>query len=219
MAALKGAFINLGAGLLGALPNVIVFQFNPERVTRTPKLVQPPPPDVGAGSRNANQQPGQPSESYSFTLRVDATDQLAQANPIAAASGILPTLSALELLMVPKSSLSLNLFDLSGSKDKPHQHPPERLPMVLFFWGPFRILPVNIVSLSISETQYDPLLNPVRAEVTVNVQVLTPSQLAKDATFARGAYSYTQGVKEVMAALNLANAVQIGVSASLSLSI
>lgn len=215
MAVLKGAFINLGAGLLGALPNIVIFQFNPERVTRTPRLAQPPPSSDGSGSRDANQQPGQPSESYSFTLRVDATDQLAESNPIAAASGILPTLSALELLMVPKSSLLLDLFDLGGG-DKPHQHPPERLPTVLFFWGPFRIFPVNLTSLSITETRYDQLLNPIRAEVTVNVQVLTPSQLAKDATFARGAYTYSQGVKEVMAALNLANSAEIGISAALS---
>src|SRR5215471_17757561 len=102
MAALKGAFINLGAGLLGALPNVVVFQFNPDRVTRTPALLRPPPPSDGAGSCDSSQQPGQPGESMSFTLRLDATDQLARSNPIAAASGILPTLSALELLMVPK---------------------------------------------------------------------------------------------------------------------
>jgi hypothetical protein len=212
VALLKGAFINLGAGLLGALPNIVVFQFNPEQVTRTPSLAQPPPPSDGSGSRDANQQPGQPSEAYSFSLRIDATDQLASSNPIAAASGILPTLSALELLMVPKSSLSIDLFNLSGGSG-PHQHPPERLPTVLFVWGPFRIFPVNVTSLSIVESRYDTLLNPVRAEVTVNVQVLTPSQLAKDATFARGAYSYSQGVKEVMAALNLANAVEVGVSA------
>jgi hypothetical protein len=218
MAALKGAFINLGAGLLGALPNIVVFQFNPDRVTRTPALVRPPPPADGAGSRNSNQQPAEPGESMSFILRIDATDQLAKANPIAAASGILPTLSAIELLMVPKGSLSIDLFSLGGGK-KPHQHPPDKLPTVLFFWGPFRILPVTINNLSITETEYDPLLNPVRAEVSVSLQVLTPSQLAKDAAFARGAYKYSQGVKEVMAALNLANAAEIGVSASLSLSL
>jgi hypothetical protein len=171
----------------------------------------------GSGKRPASQQPDEPSQSISFSLRVDATDQLAQSNPIAAGSGILPTLSALELLMVPKSSLSIDLFNLSGSKNKSHQHPPEKLPTVLFFWGPFRILPVSITSLSITETQYDPLLNPVRAEVSVNLQVLTPSQL-NDATLAIGAYKYSQGVKEVMAALNLANAAQLGVSTSLSLS-
>lgn len=217
MAALKGAFIKLGAGLLGALPNIVVFQFNPDRVTRTPRIPQPPQPSTGAGNRAANQQPGQPAESMSFSLRIDATDQLAQSNPVAAASGILPTLSALELLMVPASSLSIDLFSLGGGSG-PHKHPPDSLPTVLFFWGPFRILPVSVVSLSITETQYDTLLNPVRAEVSVNLQVLTPDQLQGN-PLGSGAYQYTQGVKEVMAALNLANAVQIGVSASLALSL
>lgn len=216
MAALKGAFINLGAGLLGALPNIIVFQFNPDKLTRTPNLVQPPTPSTGAGTSNAAQQPSEPSESIKFALRVDASDQLAQSNSIAAASGILPTLSALELLMVPKGSLSVNLFNLSGGPS-PYQLPPNKLPTVLFFWGPLRILPVTVNSLGITETEYDPLLNPVRAEVSVTLQVLTPSQLNDD-KIAIGAYNYSQGVKEVMAALNLANAAQLGVSANLSLS-
>jgi hypothetical protein len=217
MAALKGAFFNIGAGLLGALPNIIVFQFNPDKVTRTPSVAQPPQPPDGAGQRPANRQPDLPSQSISFSLRFDATDQLAQGNPLAAASGILPTLSALELLMVPASSLSIDLFGLSGGS-KPYQVPPLSLPTVLFFWGPFRILPVTITSLSITETEYDTLLNPIRAEVSVSLQVLTPSQLGK-ATLAIGAFNYSEKVKEVMAALNLANAVQFGVSASLSLSL
>ena len=223
MAALKGAFINMGAGLLGALPNIIVFQFNPDRMTRTPTIAQPPPPSNGSGSRDAQQQPGNPSESFSFTLRIDATDQLARGNPLAAASGILPTLSALELLMVPQgslgSALSSALSSLTGSSSsEAHKNPPARLPVTLFIWGPFRVLPVNITSLSITETEYDQLLNPIRAEVSVGMQVLTPSQLAKDATIARGAYTYSMSVKEAMAALNLANAVEFGVSASLSIS-
>jgi hypothetical protein len=218
MAALKGAFIKLGAGLLGALPNIIVFQFNPDRVSRTPTLVHPPATTDGSGNRPAAPQPDEPSQSMSFSLRLDASDQLAQSNPIAAAGGILPTLSALELLMVPKSSLSINLSALSGAASGPYLSPLLKLPTVLFFWGPWRILPVVITSLSITETEYDPLLNPIRAEVSVNLKVLTPSQL-NGLTLAIGAYKYSQGVKEVMAALNLANAAQIGVSASLSLSL
>ncbi|HMQ33826.1 MAG TPA: hypothetical protein PKD53_24040, partial [Chloroflexaceae bacterium] len=108
------------------------------------------------------------------------------------------------------SSLSIDLFGLSGG-DAPYQLPPERLPTVLFFWGPFRILPVAMTSLSIEETEYDQLLNPLRAQVSVSLQVLTPSQLSGD-DLARGAYDYSQGVKEVMAALNLANAAGLGVS-------
>jgi len=215
MPTLKGAFINLGAGILGALPSIVVFQFNPDRVTRTPTLVWPPPRDDGAGNNEAQKQP-EPSESMSFTLRIDATDQLAKSNPLAIASGILPTLSALELLMVPKSSLTLDLFSLAGGGGA-HQHPPQKLDTVLFFWGPFRLFPVVITSLSITETEYSPQLVPTRAEVSVSLEMLTPSLLSKDATVALGAYKYSQGVKEVMAALNLANAVDFGVSASASL--
>jgi hypothetical protein len=218
MAALKGAFINLGAGLLGALPNIVIFQFNPERVTRTVTLVQPPQPSRGTASANTQAQPDEPGGTISFTLRLDASDQLAQSDPIAAASGILPALAALELLMVPKGALTIDLASLGGAP-KPHQHPPSKLSTVLFFWGPFRILPVTVNSLTINETEYDTLLNPVRAEVAVSLQVLTPGQLAKDATLARGAYTYTEGVKEVMAALNLANAAASGFKTGASIAL
>jgi hypothetical protein len=217
MAALKGAFIKLDAGLPGKLPNVIVFQFNPAQVTRRPALARPPVRGDGAGQRPAAQQPDQPSESISFTLRLDATEQLAQGNPIAVTSGILPTLSALELLLASKKPAADDLASLAGTK-KPHQHPPARLPTVFFVWGAFRILPVGVRSLAITETEYDPRLNPVRAEVAVELDVLTPSQLG-DARIALGAYTYTQSVKEVMAALNLANAAQLGFQTSVSLAL
>jgi hypothetical protein len=217
MAALKGAFLNFGAGLLGALPNIVVFQFNPTQISRTPAIPRRPPACSSSGRTSARQQPCPPSETMSFTLRVDATEQLAQSNPIAAASGILPTLCALELLMVPAGSPALTLSLLSGSSGS-HQTPPANLPSVLFFWGPFRILPIVITSLNVTETEYDTLLNPVRADVSVQLQVLQPGQLAGD-TLGNAAYNYSQGVKQVMAALNLANAVQFGVSASLSFSL
>ena len=212
---LKGAFIDAGAGILGGLPNIVVFQFNPDRVTRTPTLVFPPQPADGAGPRDATQQPGQPTEVVSFMLRVDASDQLAAFNPIAVGAGVLPALSAIERLMVPRPSVELDLAALSGGP-QPYTNPPERLPTVLLVWGPWRILPVNVTSLSISETLYDETLNPVHAEVTVSVQVLTPSQIDRESKLARGAYEYSQGVKEAMAALNLANAAEIGVNPTLT---
>ena len=217
MAALKGAFLNFGAGVLGVLPNIVVFQFNPAQVTRTPAIPRRPQPCNNAGATNARQQPCPPTESMTFTLRLDATDLLAQANPIAAGSGILPTLSALEMLMVPQGSLGSALLSLAGSTGS-HQSPPSTLPSVLFFWGPSRILPIAITSLSVTETEYDTLLNPVRADVSVNLDVLQQNQLAGDA-LGTAAYKYSLGVKQVMAALNLAYAVQFGVSSSLSFSL
>ena len=219
MAVLKGAFIDVGTGRLGGLPNIVIFQFNPERVSRTPSLAQPPRTPVGAGQVDATQQAAAPTESFSFTLKLDASDQLADSNPIAAASGILPALSALELLMVPKSAMTIDLASLAGSTSTKFVSPPAKLPTVLFFWGPFRIWPVTVNSLSVTETEYNTLLTPVRAEVTVSLQVLTPSQIDPQATLARGAYQYSLGVKQVMAALNLANAAQLGLSGSFSLSL
>jgi len=214
MAALKGAFLNYGDGLSGTLPNIIVFQFNPTQISRTPSISRRPQPCINSGAISARQQPCLPSESVSFTLRVDATDLLAQRNPIAAARGILPILSALELLMVPKASGSQDLLSLSGGAGS-HQSPPSTLPTVLLFWGPYRILPVAITSLNVTETEYDTQLNPVRADVSVNLDVLQPNQLAGD-RLGSAAYNYSLSVKQTMAALNLANAAQFGVSSSLS---
>lgn len=217
MVALKGAFLSFGAGLLGALPNVVAFQFNPTQVIRTPSLPQPLPPCDDSGSTDALDQPCLPGETISFSLHLDANELLAQGSKIAAASGILPMLSALEVLMVPKSALLINLNKRAG-KPSPCQLPPNKLPTVLFFWGPFRILPVAITSMTITETEYDVLLNPVRADISVNLQVLIPSQLAGE-TIAKGAYTYTQGVKEVMASVNLANTVELGMRSALSFSL
>ncbi len=211
MVTLKGAFIKFETGRLAGGPTIVVFQFNPDRVTRTPTLVHTPMKPDGSGRRRASQQPDQPSQSISFTLQIDATDLRAQRNALAAASGILPILSAIEQLMVPRPP-PINLARLSGRKRKVHQHPPEKLATVLFFWGPFRILPVSVKSLTITETEYDPLLNPVRAEVAVNLDVLTRSQL-EGVALAIGAYKYSQGVQDVMAALNQRNAAGLGLTA------
>lgn len=207
MAVMKGALVNIGAGLLGKLPNVVVFQYNPDRVVRTPRSVQEPSDAAGSGRRDGRRRTTPPGERFAFTLKVDATDQMASRNPIALVSGILPALSALELLMVPKSALTVNLFSLAGTS-APYQLPPMRLPTVLLAWGLHRIWPVNVTSLTIAETQYDFKLVPVRAEVDVELRVLTPDQLADD-RIGSGAYKYSQAVKESMAALNIANAASL----------
>src|SRR5260370_20970495 len=185
MPALKGAFRRVDAGLLGFLPDIVIFQFNPESISRTPTLAQAPPPSDGSGPHNTNEQRGEPSESISVSLRLDATDQLAMGNPIAAASGILPALSALEMLLYPKSSLSIDLF---GGGTQPYQNPPERLPTVLFFWGVYRIVPGNVTSLNVQETEDDQLLNPIRAEGSVGLDIVPPSHLPAHPLLGRSAY-------------------------------
>jgi hypothetical protein len=205
MPTLKGAFLKFDTGLLG-LPNIVIFQFNPETVSRTPSLSI----DTSSERRDPTKVMAAPSESFSFSLRLDATDQLAEGNPIAVISGILPALSALELLLYPVPATG-GMLKVPGSSGA-YAYPPANLPVVMFFWGPFRILPVNVTSMSINELQYDRLLNPIRAEVSVNLQVVTPTTLSSAPTNYRnimeGAYTYSQTVKEVMAAINLANTAE-----------
>jgi hypothetical protein len=181
-----------------------MFQFNPETVSRTPSIAVPPPPPYGSGPRDTQGQSFEPTEDISFSLRLDATDGLAEGDPIAAASGILPALAALELLLQPDPPPAAIISVRNGSDDS-FRNPPKQLSTVLFFWGRQRILPVTVTSLSISETEYDQLLNPIRAEVSVSLSVLTSSDLGESRQLQIGAYRYTQKAKEVMAALNLAS--------------
>lgn len=212
MAILKGAFLRFERGLVG-LPVVVVFQFNPETVTRTPSISQEQ--QVGDEGRDPSVVVSAPTESLGFTLRVDATDQLEARNPVAVTHGVLPVLSALELLMYPAPATSILLT--VGQSGSLYTHPPKVLPIVLFFWGPSRVLPVHVTSLSITELEYDPRLNPTRAEVSVILEVVSPPALDQGSKVMQGAYRYTQAVKEALAALSIANS--IGTTGSITVSL
>ena len=52
MALLRGALIEYGAGLIGPIPNVVIFQFNPESLSRSLQIPQRP---TGATQRETTQ--------------------------------------------------------------------------------------------------------------------------------------------------------------------
>src|SRR5436190_17348542 len=157
MPTLKGAFLKFAGGLLSR-PSVIVFQINPVTVSRTPSLAQTDVTPENAKPTDPRQVVAAPTEAFSFNLRFDATDQLAARNPIAITNGILPALSALELLMYPVPATGVKLSIPGGGAA--HANAPNLLPMVLFFWGPQRVMPVNVKSMTINELEYDTKLNP-----------------------------------------------------------
>ena len=112
---------------------------------------------------------GAPKETITLTVEIDATDQLEQANAVTTAVGIYPTLAALEMLLYPKSAtvIANDILSLIGTIEVI----PVEGPMTLFVWGPQRVLPVRITSLSITEEAHDPLLNPIRAKVELSLAV------------------------------------------------
>ncbi len=54
---------------------------------------------------------------------------------------------------------------------------PVLAPLTLFVWSANRIVPVRITDLSITEEAFDPLLNPIRAKVSLGMRVLTIDDL------------------------------------------
>jgi hypothetical protein len=74
------------------------------------------------------------------------------------------------------------------------------------------VLPVRLTSFSITEEQYDQMLNPIRAKVELSLAVLSYHDLSLLSP-ARALFLAHHMAKEVMAMTNLANsAVNIGVS-------
>jgi hypothetical protein len=85
--------------------------------------------------------------------------------------------------------------------------PRERFPRILFIWGLTRVLPVTIDSMRISELEYDNLLNPLRAQVELQLTVNAVDSCSDD-WLARGAMEYTGIAKEAQAIANLANTAE-----------
>ena len=85
---IKSGFVQIDEAT-GQLLHIIVFQYNPETLTRTLEVVAAPPP--------APPQP--PREVIAFTVTFDATDKLEAGDEIAQQEGILPALAALQVLL------------------------------------------------------------------------------------------------------------------------
>jgi hypothetical protein len=170
---LKGALVVFETSL--PIPtNLIAFQYNPDQVARTFRH-----DDAGSASTRTSSGDSQnllpPIESLQMTVELDAADQLEEGNPIAVATGLHPTLAALELLLYPPSAeviLGKVLAAVGSSRICPIS-----VPLVLLVWGPLRVVPVRVESVSITEEAFDQLLNPIRAKVELGLRTLTVKEL------------------------------------------
>jgi hypothetical protein len=190
----KGALI--GLDVLKPLASVVVFQYNPEKVTRTLRA------KTGSGEGGAEGEAlrlsGPPEETFNLDIEIDATDQLALGDAVAGEFGIAPQLASLEMMFYPASGLVIanEALALAGLVEVV---PPEA-PLALLVWGPTRILPVRITSISVAEEAYDPSLNPIQAKVSLGVRVLTYDDLGL-LSVGGGLFMVHQVAKEAMANL------------------
>ena len=153
-----------------------------------------------------------PQETIRVSVEIDAADQLEQAQFPATTLGIHPTLATLEMLLYPKSAKVIADEKLLGLGNL-EIIPPEA-PLTLFVWGVKRVLPVRITSLSITEQAFDANLNPIRAKVGFDLQVLNYHDLGLPSA-GGSLYMAYQIAKEVMT--NIAGAGNLA-SASFSFS-
>ena len=106
---LRGALIEFTESFPIPVPNVILFQYNPETMTHTWT------PAKTGGVSAPGQSPsnplaisGPPEESFSFNLAMDAGDTIADGSAVTAGlatvSGVYPRIAALETKLKAKSS-------------------------------------------------------------------------------------------------------------------
>ena len=197
---LKGALIGLDP--LNPLASVVVFQYNPDTMTRK---LEPRAVSAEGDRGEAFRLTGAPKETITLSVEIDATDQLEQANPLATTMGIYPTLAALEMILYPKSAVVIanTILSLIGTVEVI----PVEAPMTLFVWGPQRVLPVRLTSLSITEEAHDPLLNPIRAKVELSLTVLSYQDLSVTSP-GEALFLVHHIAKEIMATTNLFNSAQ-----------
>ena len=191
----RGAIV--GVDMFNPVASVILFQYNPHTLTRT--LNANRVGNEGAPGGQHMRLNGAPRETISLDVEIDATDQLEAEQPTAVQMGIYPQLSALEMLLYPKSSLVIANTALLAAGTI--EVIPPVGPLTLFIWGPKRILPVILTDFSVTEEAHDPNLNPIRATVSLGLQVLTYNDLSLTHP---GYYVFLahQVVKETMATIS-----------------
>jgi hypothetical protein len=207
---LKGALVVFETKL--PIPtNLIAFQYNPDQVARTfEQQASSGDPRRSAGD---TQHVLAPTEKLQLSVELDAADQLEEASPLAIATGLHPTLAALELLLYPPSKdilLGTVLAAVGSSRIQP-----AKVPLVLLVWGPLRVIPVRVESVAIMEEAFDQLLNPIRAKVELGLRTLTRKELkAAGAPFDTIA-TVNLIAKEVLARMQAVGSVaEIGASVS-----
>ena len=217
---LRGAFVEFG---LSVPPLIVVFQFNPVQLTRSRALTfafpgVPGPTPSGQvpaavpqrSLRQARAEFGNllelqkqqlvavQDQTISFDIRLDATDKLDAGDGITEQFGIGPQISTLELMVAPKDESLLGgaLAALLGKPKGFNFARSSNPPMILFVFGRKRVLPVNIDTMTITETEFSADLNPIRATVSVSLTVIEGKNVP---------YLYSKAMVEAMSVLNLAN--------------
>jgi hypothetical protein len=170
---LKGGLVLLDPES-GAVRQVITLQYNPETISRSFQIQA-----VGesADRSQALRIKAPAVESYKLDVVLDAADalELPDQNADTVRFGLQPQLAVLEGLLNPESAQlqSNNSMAASGVLEIL----PVEKPLTVFVWSRTRVIPVRLTELSITEENFGPDLNPIRAKVSLGLRVLSVNDL------------------------------------------
>jgi hypothetical protein len=196
---------------MNPLASVVVFQYNPDSVQRS---LQPQSAGDESSKSEALRLKGPPVETIKVDVEIDANDQFRPHDPGSEGMGVYPQLSALEMLVYPKSALVIaNTVLLAVGTIEVL---PPSAPLTIFIWGPKRAVPVRLTEFSITEEAHDTELTPIRAKVSLGLRVLSYSDLPLTNP-GYGLFLAHQIVKEAMAVTGSASGLTDVVGGDVSL--
>jgi hypothetical protein len=179
----------------GAVQRVITLQYNPDSMSRTLQV-------QGIGDNGERSEAlrlkGPAVETIKVEAELDAADQLEfpKDNPNTVQFGLHPQIAALESLVNPTAAelSAQNSMAAQGTLEVA----PSESPMAVFVWSAQRVLPVRITEFSVTEEAFDPLLNPIRAKLSLGMRVLNVDDLPSSHRGSNMFLSYLQR-REVLA--------------------
>jgi hypothetical protein len=157
----------------GAVLRVLPLQYNPDTLTRSLQV-------KGATSESGDvldalRIKGPPVETIKLEAEIDATDRLESGDAEVARAGLHADLAALETIVHPPSARLIANDGLAAAGTI--EIAPVEGPLIVFVFGPQRVVPVRITEMSITEEAFDVSLNPLRAKLSLGLRVLTVDDL------------------------------------------
>jgi hypothetical protein len=156
----------------GTVRQVIPFQFNPERLSRT---ITARDIDPEGDPMQLIRLSGPPRESLAFEAIMDATDALDEGSGAELTDGLSPRLAALGMLIAPTSKALIDTDKLAD--DGALELLPAPPALTLLIWNANRVSAVRLRDLSFEEELFDQNLNPLRARLNLTVEVLSSDDL------------------------------------------
>lgn len=156
----------------GTVTQVIPFQFNPERLSR---VIVARDIDPEGDPQQLVRLSGPPRETYTFEAILDATDALDEKSADAVENGISAQLAVLEGLIAPTKSHIIETDALAD--DGALELLPAPPALTLLVWNANRVNAARLRQFTSQEELFDQNLNPLRARVSMKIDILTTDDL------------------------------------------